>query len=130
MAGTVTPEAALDAALRHMAGRFDWRRANCCGGACAAFAELWGIDPMADLRPLITGSRAARRIVRTAGGLARLVADRAGRFGLVASAAPGALAVTDQGNLALSLGGGTWAAQGADGVVFLRADLTGWTCAR
>lgn len=47
MAG-VTPEKAMGAVVASMSGPFEWWDRDCCTSACAGFASLWGMNPMAD----------------------------------------------------------------------------------
>jgi hypothetical protein len=118
----VTAEAAFNAARRRMAGAFAYPDRDCAGPACAAFADLWGRDPMAGLRGAYAGPISAARIIRRAGGWAALAAS----VGLVRADGPGVLGVTPRGVLMLGLGGGWWAGKARDGVAVIRADLEGW----
>lgn len=104
---------------RHFGGRFVWGRRDCCISACNAFAELWGIDPMAQMRGRYRDRRSARETLAAAGGLVCVAVELARESGLrwryADFARAGDLALLPVGGkmaLGLAIGDGTFAAKG------------------
>jgi len=77
---------------RHFVGPFVWGRSDCAQAACAAFRELWGVDPLASIRRYDSEFGALRQISENGGeAFVDVVFARAG---LVRCAArPGAIGV-------------------------------------
>ncbi len=124
---------ALEAALTAMSGPFAWGRCDCCIGACDAFADLHGVDPMAHLRGEYRDRPSALRIIRAAGGFRALARDCAARAGLVpGDGAPGEIGVVRlaSGSLALGigLGRGHWVAKASEGLTSNIEPVEGWKC--
>ncbi|ETD89946.1 DUF6950 family protein [Rhodobacter capsulatus] len=131
MAGVVTADAAMAAAIEAMGGPFVWGRADCCTGPADAFAALWGMDPMAPVRGYV-GMVGATRMIREAGGLHRLAAHLAATSGLrevdPAEAKPGAIGVVANGfghSLGLCVGPG-WAVKTRTGLAIINEAEAAW----
>lgn len=106
-------------AARHMAGPFEWGVRDCAISACAAFAEVYGIDVLGDLHGAWSGPISAARLIRRAGGLEALAQAQ----GLQPAA--GGLA-NYNGAIVFGIGPGWWAGKAKFGMTILRADLRGW----
>lgn len=134
MAGIVTAEAAMQAAMQAMDRRWMWGEADCCASVCAAYARLHGIDPMAALRGSYSDAAGAAGIVARAGGWDALCEEWLARAGMVEvppQAAPpgsiGLLAPQPNGTRALAFGlGSGWAGKGARGMTLLREVARAW----
>ncbi|XAI95612.1 hypothetical protein [Nostoc phage Nsp-JY21] len=111
----------FDVAARHMAGPFEWGVRDCAISACAAFAEVTGVDVLAQFRGRWCGPVSAARLIRRAGGLAAM----ARAAGLVPG--QGGLAEYD-GAIVFGVGPGVWAGKGRFGMVLIRKELGGWVC--
>jgi hypothetical protein len=132
----ITSREAFAAALAAMDRPWRWGDADCCASACAAFAALHGVDPMASLRNAYAGADGARRVMDAAGGLAALAEILAARAGLaevpVASAPAGAIGLARTGlarqehALVLGLGGNRWAGKSPRGVCVLTMAERAW----
>lgn len=125
MAG-VTPQKALAAANIAMQGPFEWGERDCCTAACAAFAELWGVDPM-DGFPRYSDMRGAVRFLDRFGGRDGCPDFMADSCGLVASDfRPGAICAAKvtprRWALGVCISDGLVAFKGGDGVTFKVVD--------
>ena len=122
-----------DLLARHFGGEFRWGRKDCCTAACDAFAELWGIDPMASLRGRYRTRREALALIAEHGGMGTLASELA-RDARLMSRAPAnaragdvALMVVDgRAALGIAVGDGFFAAKGPSGLTVLRTALTCW----
>lgn len=110
--------AAVDAAMLQP---WKWGRADCCTGACDAFAALHGVDPMASLRGRYDSAMTAARVIADAGGFAALAAGLAAEAGLAAVTEdePGAIGVVRSGprmgQLGICVAPGAWAIKSRHG---------------
>lgn len=118
----------MDAAERIMSRNFEWGSCDCCSAACDVFADLWGIDPMAQVRGY-SGEREALRLMRDSGGLNGLAAALAADAGLVDGHSIGGLAlvgVAGRASLAICIQPGLWAGKSLRGLALVRTAAQGW----
>lgn len=115
--------AAVDAV---MSRPFVWGPCDCCTAAADAYLRLWGVDPMAGRRGY-RGRIAAGRMMRAAGGLARMAADQARAMGLQDGHRIGGLAVAVNGrSLLVCIQPGQWAGKTMTGFAIVRQAGQGW----
>ena len=122
----VTAEAALEAVERALDGPRAVGRCDCVTAACDAFAEMFGIDPIATWRGRWSSDADAAAILAAEGGPVRLAVGAFLDAGLVrrapADARPGDLALLNfVGSVILgnAIGGGMFATKAPDGMAFL-----------
>lgn len=111
----------MDVALRVAELPWVWGRNDCCTFACDVFAEVYGIDPMADIRGTYDSAITAARLVVQRGGMDTNVRKTLRDAGLVpCSPREGALGVvTDTGGrkaAAICAGSGLWLARTTNGM--------------
>ena len=86
MAGVVSAQTALAAALAVMDRPWKWGTSDCSTAACEAFALVHGVDPMAGLRGTYTDATGAAAVVAERGGWEALCEALAASAGLRAVA--------------------------------------------
>ena len=118
---------------RWFGGRFVWGERDCCASACSAFAEIYGFDPMVELRGLYASRREAHSVIADRGGLRLVAMDLARKNGLVwrqrEPARGGDIALIGEGkcpSLGLAIGNGWFAAKGPKGLVVVGHALECW----
>ena len=112
----------MAAVMRHMSGRFQWGVADCCVSACDIFRDLWGVDPMGDLRGAYGTGAEARSLI--SGGLTWVAMEMARKAELepVYSLTPGAIGVLEDRKRPSALvicTGDRWAQKSLTGVGFV-----------
>ncbi|CUH66805.1 hypothetical protein TG4357_02649 [Thalassovita gelatinovora] len=129
---SVSRQAALDAALSCMSGGFVWGRSDCCHAACAAFCQLWSVNPMRAV-PSYDSALSAALYVRRNGGARACIGRHMEDAGLVISASlPGVLGLLSVPGdcwtwaLGLCLGDGEFAVHGDGELIVMRADAICW----
>lgn len=130
----LTPDDVLAVCDDLMAGPFLWGPRDCCSSACAVFACLHGINPMAAL-PAYTGAQGAARVIAEAGGWDALTARLAATAGLSEGHAVGGLALSlpdprGRRSLMICIDTGLWAAKSQNGLAIVRQAAKGWHLAQ
>lgn len=130
----LTPADVLTVCDDLMAGPFLWGPCDCCSAACAVFARLHGINPMASL-PAYAGAQGAARVIAEAGGWGALTARLARAAGLSDGHAIGGLALSrpdprGRRSLMICVDHGLWAAKSQTGLAIVRVAAKGWHLAQ
>jgi hypothetical protein len=73
----------MEAALRHAEALWAWGQSDCCTFACDVFCDVYGIDPMANIRGTYDSAAGAARLVRSRGGMEANVRRTLREAGLV-----------------------------------------------
>lgn len=124
MAGPVTPEAVMAAALEVMEAPWVWGVSDCSASACDVFHRLHGVDPLAPLRGRYRSALGAARMQGR--NWLCVCADLAARAGLVETegrAGDLGLIRTEAGEfLAVGQGGGRWIAKSRRGLSRVTAE--------
>jgi hypothetical protein len=111
----------MDVALHIAEQPWKWGESDCCTFACDVFREVYGIDPMADIRGTYNSALSAARLIESRGGMDINVRKTLRDAGLVpCEPREGALGVvTDTGGAkvaAICAAPGVWLARTATGI--------------
>lgn len=123
----------LNAVEEAMLRPWQWGLADCCTGACDAFAALHGVDPMAVLRGRYDSAMSAARVIAAEGGFAAMVARLATAAALTETTGdePGAIGIVRasprMGQLGLCVGPRAWAVKSRRGYAVAPRVERGWT---
>lgn len=118
---------------RHFGGEFRWGVRDCSTAACDAFAELWGVDPLAPHRDRYRTRAEAKALIAEHGGELRLAGATCRAAGLVhrwpEETRAGDLALLhlhDRKVLGLAIGDGWFAAKAPGGRAAVRSAIGCW----
>jgi len=132
----LSPERVLDAVERAMLRPWQWGIADCSASACTAFADLWGVDPMAPLRGAYHTAEGAGDVIAEYLGFEAMAVALARSAGLTAVEhdEPGAIGVIAagprMGTLGICIQPRAWAIKSPRGYGVRRAALRRWTWRR
>lgn len=124
MAAAVTPDAVRAAALEAMTARWVWGESDCAASACAAFARLFGVDPLAPLRGLYrTAGEAAAAQGPDWPAVCAAMAEAAGLVeGPEQTGALGLIPHPNGASVAICIRPGLWAAKTLGGLAEVRVE--------